>query len=79
MIVIVTPYLRYMALLEAQCLVPAALTSTKACDQLQAQCAASNDWRFRFGAVAVLMDVVQHTQDAGVRSMAVRGACAKGA
>ena len=55
-----------------------AMTSPKVCQQLQTSCAATTDWRFRFGAASVLMEVAQGTQDAAVRSAVVRGSCSKG-
>ncbi len=59
---------RYVSLLEASAMVHAATTSPKACQQLQAMCAATTDWRFRFGATSVLMEVVRGTPDAAARS-----------
>ena len=55
-----------------------ATTSPKVCQQLQTSCAAITDWRFRFGAASVLMEVAHGTQDAVVRSAVVRGSCSKG-
>jgi hypothetical protein len=67
-----------MSLLEAMALVPAACSSAKACTELQAHCAASTDWRFRFGVAPVLLDVLQGTDDPAVRTAVLRGMRVKG-
>jgi hypothetical protein len=59
-------------------MVPAACGSVKACRELQSHCATSTDWRFRFGAVALLLDVLQGSGEPGVRSAALRGSQVKG-
>jgi hypothetical protein len=70
--------LRYICLLEASALVPAACGSVKSCAELQSHCTASTDWRFRFGVVGVLLDVIRSSQDPGVRTAALRGFRVKG-
>jgi hypothetical protein len=67
-----------MTLLQTTVMAPIAMSSTKACAQLQAMCASNTDWRFRFGAVHVLLMVAQGTQEAEVLSSIVRGALTGG-
>lgn len=59
-------------------MVPAAQEHTKACSALQRLCALPTDWRFRFGAVGLLVGVMKGTQDAAVLELAFRGVCVKG-
>ncbi len=69
---------RYVSLLEASTLVTPALCSVDACRQLQAVCAASNDWRLQFGAVGILSDVLQRSQVAAVSTMVLQGEVRRG-
>jgi hypothetical protein len=64
---------RYVALLEASVLVPQAASSVEACRKLQVACAASDDWRLRFGAVGLLAEVLQRSKDTAVGTLALKG------
>jgi hypothetical protein len=54
-------------------LVSPALSSVDACRQLLAACAVNDDWRLRFGAVGVLSEVLQRSQDTAVCTMVLKG------
>lgn len=63
----------YITLMEFKLKAERARTDLTILTEIQTVAATHNDWRFKYGMISVLLDIVVHSPDAKIRKQAIQG------